>query len=57
MTFKHRTSELVTVERLKEQVAAKRLGQFRTIQVLGGEAYVNRVVAAFSDPTSPIRHR
>lgn len=55
VTFKHRTSELVTVAKLIEQVAAKRLGRFRVIHVLGGEAYVERVVCAFAGSGVTIR--
>ena len=47
-TFKQHSSGLVTVPRLKEQIAAKRLDRFRVIQVLGGKEYVDRVKAAFA---------
>lgn len=46
-TFKNGGPNLVTVERLREQVSEKALHLFSRIIVLGGRAYVDRVRLAF----------
>jgi hypothetical protein len=49
VTFKHRrNTELVTLSELSKQVKEKGLSRYRTIQVLGGREYVDKVVAAFA---------
>ena len=48
VTFRSRSSEVIDVPRLREQVAAKRLSRFTSVQILGGSKYVERTVAAFA---------
>ena len=47
--FHKRASEPITDDELKEQVEIKNLGHFNHITVLGGEAYYQRVIKAFTD--------
>lgn len=48
VTFKERSSEVVTLSKLKEQIVSKRLNRFGAVQVLGGRDYVARIESAFA---------
>jgi hypothetical protein len=48
VTFKMGGPDLVTVERLREQITEKALNAFSRIIVLGGRPYVDRVRLAFT---------
>ncbi len=48
VSFKHPSTQPVTVTRLREQIRARDLGRFELVVGLGGKEYRHAVVAAFA---------
>lgn len=54
-TFLRKSPDMVSVETLRAQLAAKGLGRYSEVAVLGGKAYVARVRQAFAGTPATIR--
>lgn len=54
-TFARKSPDVVSVEALRSQLAAKGLGRYSEVAVLGGKAYVTRVRLAFAGTPAAIR--